>query len=649
MCFQNFYNLLTRRRIIDTLILWIFVHTIILYNGKAIKMDFRFIRNRHFFIIDILMGLLAYVAIIAVIAPLSAIITYIEGGIFAIILLTTICPVVFAICGIYQIDWIYASYSDYAKLLCVGIFSAIINIFIGFLIKNGYIFPKLNVAANACIIMLVCSVRFFVRLLYKYMFSKKNNHDKRALIIGAGSLAVTLLREINTNPHMSYNVVGLIDDEKLKYKKRFYGVNVLGTRNDIVRICKEKGIDEIIFAIYNLPYQQRQQILDICASTGCKVKILPGIEAMLTGKITSNTIREVEIEDLLERDPVTLDNKQIANDIAGKTVLVTGGGGSIGSELCRQILKYRPAKLIVVDIYENTAYELSLELKKKYPKQDIDTIIASIRDEERLEKIFSTYKPDMVFHAAAHKHVPLMEKSPSEAIKNNVFGTYNVALYAQKYGVERFIMISTDKAVNPTNIMGASKRMCEMIIQTFAKEGKTKFVAVRFGNVLGSNGSVIPLFKRQIKDGGPVTVTHPEITRFFMTIPEAAQLVLQAASYAQGGEIFVLDMGEPVKIYDLARKLISLSGYKPDADIKIEFTGLRPGEKLYEELLMDEEGLNKTAHSKIFVGQPIDIDVDILNQKLEVLKAALEKDDDAAIKTAVAEVVPTYTIDENYA
>ncbi len=612
-------------------------------------MDFRFVRNRHFFIIDILMGLLAYVAIIAVIFPFSTLKTYFEGGIFAIILITTVYPIVFALCGVYHIDWIYASHSDYTKLLSVCILSAIINVFVGFLLKNPFIFPKLNITANACIIVFVCSARFFIRLLHKYMFSKKNNHAKRALIIGAGNLAVTLLREINTNPQMSYQVVGLIDDEKLKYKNRFYGANVLGTRNDIVRICKEKGIEEIIFAIYNLPHKERQQILDICAKTDCKVKILPGFEIALSGRINSNTIREVEIEDLLERDPITLDNKQIANDIVGKTVLVTGGGGSIGSELCRQIVKYKPSKLVVLDIYENTSYELSLELQKKYPKQDIDTVIASIRDEERLEKIFSTYKPDMVFHAAAHKHVPLMESSPSEAIKNNVFGTYNVALCAQKYGAERFIMISTDKAVNPTNIMGASKRMCEMIIQTFAKTGDTKFVAVRFGNVLGSNGSVIPLFKRQIKDGGPVTVTHPEITRFFMTIPEAAQLVLQAAAYAQGGEIFVLDMGEPVKIYDLARKLISLSGYKPDTDIKIEFTGLRPGEKLYEELLMDEEGLNKTAHSKIFVGQPIDIDFDLLNQKLEVLKAALEKDDDAAIKAAVAEVVPTYTVDEGSA
>ena len=424
---------------------------------------------------------------------------------------------------------------------------------------------------------------------------------------------------------------------------------MLGTTDDLEAICKKYEVEEIVFAIYRITNAKRVEILDKCSKTGIKVRILPAMQSSFiegNGENLFKNIRDVAIEDLLERDPIRLDNDRLMQDIGGKVVLVTGGGGSIGSELCRQIMKFGPEKLVIVDIYENTTYELQLELNKAYPNNPPEVLIASVRDVKRLEEIFETYRPKYVFHAAAHKHVPLMEFSPAEAIKNNVFGTYNTAKCADKYGAERFVLISTDKAVNPTNVMGATKRFCEMIVQTMAATSKTDFVAVRFGNVLGSNGSVIPLFKKQISAGGPVTVTHPEITRFFMTIPEAAQLVLQASAYANGGEIFVLDMGKPVKIDDLAKKMISLSGLKLGEDIDIVYSGLRPGEKLYEELLMDEEGLKKTAHSKIFVGQPIEITADELQAKLDVLTEAITKDN-RAIKEAVAKVVPTYVMKEN--
>ena len=450
-----------------------------------------------------------------------------------------------------------------------------------------------------------------------------------------------LLRDIRDNKHLHYNVVGLIDDDKVKKNQVMCGAKVLGGRSEIERICREKMVEEIVFAIYTLPLSEKKEILEICTKTGCKVKVMPGIEAVLSGNFGFNSMRNIEIEALLEREPVKFDNNLIKEDLCGKTVLVTGGGGSIGSELCRQIIPFRPKLLIILDIYENTTYELQNELMEKYPDQQLEVLIASVRDKKRLDDIFSVYRPEIVFHAAAHKHVPLMEYSPCEAVKNNVFGTLNVAKCADEFGVRRFVMISTDKAVNPTNVMGATKRMCEMIIQTMAAESKTEFVAVRFGNVLGSNGSVIPRFKKQIAAGGPVTVTHPEITRFFMTIPEAARLVIQAAVNAQGGEIFVLDMGEPVKIYDLAQKMIRLAGFQPEDDIKIEFTGLRPGEKLYEELLMNEEGLRKTEHSKIFIGSPIAINHNELQHKLQILSIALNIGDDA-IKEALKEVVPTF-------
>ncbi len=601
----------------------------------------KMLRNRHIFVLDIIFCIMAYMLAIVIVFPISSLGVHMGESMMLVALTTAIYLLMAIIFGIYRVDWIFSGAKEYIFLMFSMMISAVLSIFAGVILNHGAIYPKLNVAANIFIIAFMCSIRFAVRLIYRgnMLASKKNG--KRVLVIGAGSLSVMFLRDAAENKRINYNIVGLIDDDVTKQKKHIYNSRVIGTRDDIEKICKKEKIQEIIFAIYDMPAKDKTELLDICSRTGLKVKIIPGVEAALTGGVNLQKIREVEIEDLLEREPIKLNNKLIGEDILGKTVLVTGGGGSIGSELCRQIVKFQPKKLVILDIYENTTYELQNELEEKYPNQKLEVLIASVRDKVRLEKIFEEYKPSIVFHAAAHKHVPLMEFSPCEAIKNNVFGTYNTARCAIKYGVNKFVLISTDKAVNPTNVMGATKRMCEMIVQTLEQENKTEFVAVRFGNVLGSNGSVVPRFKKQIQQGGPITVTHPEITRFFMTIPEAAQLVLQAAAYAKGGEIFVLDMGEPVKIYNLARKMIALSGLKEGEDIEIKFTGLREGEKLYEELLMEEEGLEKTAHSKIYIGQPLDINKEMLEEKLAKLESVIEKDI-AEIKEVVAEVIPTY-------
>ena len=418
----------------------------------------------------------------------------------------------------------------------------------------------------------------------------------------------------------------------------------MGNREKIKEICKKYNVQEIFFSITNISAEDKRQILQLCQDTNAKIRILPSTEDIIKNKNVLENLKDVEIEDLLGREPIKLDNNNIESLIKGHTVLVTGGGGSIGSELCRQIASFNPELLIIFDIYENNLYNIELELRAKYPNLNIKGIIGSVRDKNKLEDLFKKYSPYLVFHAAAHKHVPLMEVSPLEAIKNNVLGTQNVADCADKFGTKRFILISTDKAVNPTNIMGASKRMCEMIIQAKNKVSKTEYAAVRFGNVLGSNGSVVPLFKKQIKEGGPVTVTHKEITRFFMTIPEAVGLVLQAMTYAKGGEVFVLDMGEPVKIYDLAVSLIKLSGLQPEVDIPIEITGLRPGEKLYEELLMSEEGLEHTKHNKIFVAEPLDIPAEEVTKRVEKLKEFVKTEDHTMeeIKRVVKQAVPTY-------
>ena len=443
-----------------------------------------------------------------------------------------------------------------------------------------------------------------------------------------------------------YNIVGLVDDNPNKRNYVISGVRILGNRHEIISICKERKVDIIFFSITNIDNLNKKKILNICQETGVKIRVLPGIADLINNKSLVQNLRDVEIEDILGREAITLDNENIGELIQDKCILVTGGGGSIGSELCRQIVKYNPKTLVIFDIYENNLYNIEMELRQNHydEKINIIPIIGSVRDKNRLESIFEKYKPYLVFHAAAHKHVPLMEISPLEAIKNNIFGTYNTVNLADKYNVKRFILISTDKAVNPTNIMGATKRMCEMIIQAKNKASKTEYAAVRFGNVLGSNGSVLPLFKKQIATGGPVTVTHKEITRFFMTIPEAVGLVLQAMSYAKGGEIFVLDMGEPVKIYDLAVSLIKLSGLEPDVDIPIKVTGLRPGEKLYEELLMQEEGLKQTAHNKIFIGKPAELTQKQLESKITKLETLIqnEKSSISKIKQTMKNIVPTY-------
>ena len=611
--------------------------------NKTFKM-----RNRYLFVLDILLFFLSYALAIRAGEPNDNFLKYFEDSLLIAGVTAAVYFVIFSLLGIYKTDWIHAAPDDYMRLFFGSVAAAILSvIFFEVSPFSGAVYLKANVYANGFAIVLIFAMRFFIRFFKKFTWAHNKKDGKNTLIIGAGGLAVVLLRDINENPGLNYHVVGLIDDETSKKNFHVYGVSVLGNRDNIVEICKGNQIEEIIFAIHNIDIDEKTEILNICAQTGCKVKILQGFEAALEGQSpVINKLREIKIEDLLERNPVVLNNELIDTVVKDKVVFVTGGSGSIGSELCRQIDKFNPKKLVILDIYENTAYELQNELNDTYPEANIEVLIASVRDKKRLDDLFSAYKPDVVFHAAAHKHVPLMEDSPSEAIKNNIFGTYNAALCSAQHGVKRFVMISTDKAVNPTNIMGASKRVCEMVVQAMQSLGKTEFVAVRFGNVLGSNGSVIPRFVKQIEAGGPVTVTHPDIIRYFMTIPEAAQLVLQAASYAKGGEIFVLDMGKPVKIYDLAKKMISLSGYVPEVDIKIAITGLRPGEKLYEELLMNEEGLAKTAHSKIFVGQSIDISLEELEEKLSFLKAALETDN-ANIKKVFEQVVPTYHITEN--
>lgn len=470
---------------------------------------------------------------------------------------------------------------------------------------------------------------------------------KRVLIIGAGAYAQIIIDEMNKSRKNHLKPVAIIDDNPEKINTYLRGIKVLGNRNKIREIVISEEIDLIVIAISSIDGKNKREIIEICKETKVKTKIIPALGEILEGKASLKTMRDVDLKDLLGREEIKLDKKGIHSYIEGKVVLVTGGGGSIGSELCRQIATFKPKLLLILDNYENNAYEIENELNRRIPNLNKRTIIATVREKERIKEIFELYKPEVVFHAAAHKHVPLMEFSPNEAIKNNAKGTLNVAELALCYGIEKFVLISTDKAVNPTNIMGATKRICEMVIQAMAKESKkrgkkTEFAAVRFGNVLGSNGSVIPLFKKQIEEGGPVTLTHKDITRYFMLIPEAVQLVLQAGAFAKGGEIFVLDMGQPVKIYDLAKDLISLSGFEPEKEIEIKITGLRPGEKLYEELLMNEEGLENTSHEKIFIGKPGDFDIKKIKEQIDFLIKIGENGDKEELKDKVQEVVPTY-------
>lgn len=479
----------------------------------------------------------------------------------------------------------------------------------------------------------------FVRGIKHKRQNKKNGIN--VMIIGAGEAANIIIKEIVSSNYSRMVIKCIIDDDPNKWGRYIQGIKVLGGREKIVEYASFYSIDEIFIAIPSAPRKTIKELTEICQETNCKLRTLPGMYQLVNGEVNVSKLRDVDVEDLLGREPIKVDIDSILGYVQNKVVMVTGGGGSIGSELCRQIASHKPKQLLIIDIYENNAYDIQQELKIKYPELDLVVLVASVRNTNRMNYIFDTYRPEIVYHAAAHKHVPLMEDSPNEAVKNNVLGTWKTALAAANYGVNKFVMISTDKAVNPTNIMGASKRICEMIVQTFNRHYDTEFVAVRFGNVLGSNGSVIPLFRKQILAGGPVTVTDPDIIRYFMTIPEAVSLVLQAGAYAKGGEIFVLDMGEPVKILDLAKNLIRLSGYKVDEDIKIEFTGLRPGEKLYEELLMDEEGMKETENKLIHIGKPIEFDETVFFKQLNELKEAANSES-GNIKFLIREMVPTY-------
>ncbi len=544
------------------------------------------------------------------------------------------------IAGIYNGIIKYSSTKDYIVIGALSLVTATI-----FCTAKEYVkFMTLpsNIILLAAMFTAVLSVllRVLIRSLIYAIASSSNHNKKRLLIIGAGQSTSQVIKLLQTTMASEYSIVGIIDDDQNKRNRMIYGIKVIGDRDDIISICERENIDVIFFSINSIKPKEKNKILKICDQTAAKVKIVLPLEQVISGQDINKSIRDVEVEDLLGREPISLNNNKISDYLFGKVVLVTGAGGSIGSELCRQIIKFKPKKLIMLDIYENTLYEVEMELRREYKNFPIVTVIASVRDEKRMDEIFAKYKPNLVFHAAAHKHVPLMETSPVEAIKNNVFGTYNVARCSDKYGVEKFTFISTDKAVNPTSIMGASKRICEMIIQTMNRNSKTKYAAVRFGNVLGSHGSVIPLFKQQIEAGGPVTVTHKEITRYFMLIPEAVGLILQSATFANGGEIFVLDMGEPVKIYDLATTLIKMSG----KNIPIEIVGLRKGEKLYEELLMAEEGLIKTLHEKIMISRINAPTNEEMQLNLEKLKNLVEKSDVTRkdVKSVIKEIVPTF-------
>ncbi|MDU1411796.1 MAG: nucleoside-diphosphate sugar epimerase/dehydratase [Clostridium sp.] len=605
-------------------------------------------KERRFIIIDTLLIVISlYIALLLKfdfkIEPIY--IEFFWMSIIPVIAFTVIFNILFKL---YSNIWRYASVEELLSIVYSMTISNIAFIVYSYLISytifksTYYRFPvTVHIIFWILSVINLGGVRFLYRIIENSGNGKSIEKKKKLLIIGAGDAGAILIKEIQNNSSLNYHVIGLIDDNKNKVGKRIHGVKILGDRSKIISVCKQNRVDEIMLAMPSVDKQEQKEVLDICKQYTKNIKTMPGIYKLVDDNIDVKQMKDVDINDLLGREPIKLKSEHIDKYIKNKTILVTGGGGSIGSEIVRQITRFSPKKIIILDIYENNAYDLQMELNRNCPEVNKDVIIASVRDLVRMEQVFDKYRPNVVFHAAAHKHVPLMEDNVADAVKNNIVGTYNIAKCADKYGVDKFVMISTDKAVNPTNVMGATKRFCELIIQAFNEKSKTDFVAVRFGNVLGSNGSVIPLFKKQIEKGGPVTVTHPEITRFFMTIPEAAQLVIQAGGFADGGEIFVLDMGKPVKMVDLARDLITLSGYKPDVDIKIEFVGLRPGEKLYEELLMDEIALTSTEHDKIFVEKPKEANMEFIEASIKEFKNVDNMDREQIIKL-IEEKVPTY-------
>lgn len=552
--------------------------------------------------------------------------------------------IVFMIFNLYFTIWSLASIREAIKIVLACLVAALVQVAESVLLIHSL--PRSYFVFFFIILTIFTMIfRFSYRIYRTIVFKDRINSDTvNTIIVGAGEAGEKIIREIHSTDKANVHVCCIVDDDTNKIGKTVHGVRVEGTRYNLPDLIKKYNVTRVILAMASSSPEERKGIIEIAQKSGIKdIKVLPGIYQLVDGTVTVSKLRNVDLLDLLGRDPVKVNLKEVGSYITDKVVLVTGGGGSIGSELCRQIAKQHPKKLVVFDIYENNVYDIQQELKVTHPELNAEYLIGSVRNTGRLDYVFRTYKPQIVFHAAAHKHVPLMEDSPTEAIKNNVMGTYKTAKKADEYGAEKFVLISTDKAVNPTNIMGASKRLCEMVVQMMSRHSKTDFVAVRFGNVLGSNGSVIPLFKKQIAAGGPVTVTDKRIIRFFMTIPEAVSLVLQAGAYAHGGEIFILDMGDPVKIDDMARNLIKLSGYEPDKDIKIVYTGLRPGEKLYEEMLMKEEGMKDTPNKLIHIGQPIIFDDEEFKQELATLdKVANENGDGNEMKKLVAKVVPTY-------
>ena len=582
---------------------------------------------------------------------LSAVPKYYIGVVWSSLPATlVIAIIVFYVFRLYSSLWVYAGVTELLYLAAACIVDTLLNT-VTILLNyrdQEYPLPRSWYFIYGTLLLAFMFISRYSYRAVRTFFGKKVDEKnlKRVLVVGAGEAGNSIIKEISGSRFVNMHIVGFVDDDKSKIGKYMHGVKVLGDRNDIIEIANEYLVDEIIIAIPTASAKETKAILDICKQTGCELKRLPGMYQLVNGDVSISKLKDVDVNDLLGRDPITVDLDSIMGYVSDKVVMVTGGGGSIGSELCRQIASHNPKQLVIVDIYENTTYDIQQELKINYPDANVVTLIGSIRNVSRLESVFAQYKPDIVYHAAAHKHVPLMEVSPDEAVKNNVVGTWNVARMADKYGVKKFVMISTDKAVNPTNVMGATKRICEMIVQTYNEISKTDFVAVRFGNVLGSNGSVIPLFKRQIEAGGPVTVTDPNIIRYFMTIPEAVSLVLQAGAYAKGGEIFILDMGEPVKIDDLAKNLIRLSGYTLGVNMEIKYTGLRPGEKLYEELLMKEEGLQETDNKLIHIGKPIEFDKENFFDNLEKLKEEAYSET-GNIRESLKKVVDTYHPNEH--